>query len=68
MLIDKTYCSCYCTLLSYINNYQLPLTKQATAKGAARVHNIDALIALSAQVTSLTNIIKAMSTAPTTAI
>ena len=34
--------------------------------GAAGVHNMDAFIALSAQVTSLTNMVKAMTNAPAT--
>ena len=35
-------------------------------RGAAGVHNVDALTTLSAQVTSLTNMVKATATAPTT--
>ena len=46
------------------NNYQWSSTRQTVAIGAVEVHNIDAITTLSAQVTSLTNMVKAMSTAP----
>ena len=39
-------------------------TRMPAARGAAWVHNINAITALSAQVTSLTNMIKAMTSAP----
>ena len=48
------------------NNYQWPSTRQAAARGTTGVHNVDALIALSAQVASLTKMVKAMTTAPAT--
>lgn len=48
------------------NKYQWPSTRQATIRGTTRVHNIDALTALSTQVTSLTNMVNAMSIAPVT--
>ncbi|XP_024043141.1 uncharacterized protein LOC112099867 [Citrus clementina] len=48
------------------NNYQWPSTRQAAARGTEGVHNVDALTALLAQVTSLTNMVKAMTTAPAT--
>ena len=48
------------------NNYQWPSTRQIGARGAIGVHNADALTALSAQVTSLTNMVKAMTIAPPT--
>ena len=41
-------------------------TRMPAARGAAWVHNINAITALSAQVTSLTNMIKAITTTPTT--
>ena len=48
------------------NNYQWPSARQPVAKGSAGVHNIDAITALSTQVTSLTNMVKAMAAAPAT--
>ncbi|KAH9769701.1 hypothetical protein KPL71_012115 [Citrus sinensis] len=48
------------------NNYQWPSARQPAVRGSARVHNIDAITALSAQVTSLTNMVKAMTAAPAT--
>ena len=45
------------------NNYQWPSTRQTTAKGAAKIYNMDAFISLSAQVISLTNMVKAITTA-----
>ncbi|KAH9716698.1 hypothetical protein KPL71_021550 [Citrus sinensis] len=48
------------------NNYQWPSARQPAARGSAGVHNIDAITALSAQVTSLTNMVKALTSAPTT--
>ena len=43
-----------------------PSTRQAAARGTSGVHNVDALTTLSAQVTSLTRMVKAMTTAPAT--
>ncbi|KAH9723366.1 hypothetical protein KPL70_007095 [Citrus sinensis] len=62
-LLYKSYNDAY-EILERIanNNYQWPSTKQA----AAGVHNVNALTALSAQVTSLTKMVKAMTTAPAT--
>ena len=48
------------------NNYQWPLPSQATSRKAVRVHNVDTLIALLAQITLLTNMMKAMTIVPTT--
>ena len=48
------------------NNYQWPSTRKAAARGTEGVHNVDALTALLAQVTSLTKMVKAMTTAPAT--
>ncbi|KAH9802442.1 hypothetical protein KPL71_001386 [Citrus sinensis] len=64
-LLSKSYTEAY-EILERIanNNYQWPLTRQPVAKGTAGVHNIDAITALSAQVTSLTNMVKAMTSAP----
>ena len=45
------------------NNYQWPSTRQVAVKRTVGVHNIGALNALSTQVTSLRNIVKAMTTA-----
>ena len=47
------------------NNYHWPSTRQATTRGIIGVYNVDVLIALSAQVTSLTNMVKVMTTVPT---
>ena len=62
-LLSKSYNEAY-EIFKRItnNNYQWPSTRQATSKGTVRVHNVDALTALSAQVTSLTNMVKAMTT------
>ena len=63
-LLSKSYNKAY-EILEKIanNNYQLPLTRQAVTRGAARVHNENAFTVLSAQVTSLTNMVKAMTNA-----
>ena len=60
-LLFKSYNEAY-EILERIanNNYQCPSTRQA----AARVHNMNAFTALLAQVISLTNMVKAMTTAP----
>ncbi|KAH9727219.1 hypothetical protein KPL70_008579 [Citrus sinensis] len=64
-LLSKSYTEAY-EILERIanNNYQWPSTRQPAARGSAGVHNIDAITGLSAQVTSLTNMIKAMTSAP----
>ncbi|XP_024033610.1 uncharacterized protein LOC112095733 [Citrus clementina] len=66
-LLFKSYNEAY-EILERIanNNYQWPSTRQAATRGTAGVHNVDALTALSAQVTSLTKMVKAMTTAPAT--
>ncbi|KAH9792490.1 hypothetical protein KPL71_004147 [Citrus sinensis] len=66
-LLSKAYTEAY-EILERIdnNNYQWPSARQPAARGSARVHNIDAITALSAQVTSLTNMVKAMTSAPAT--
>ncbi|KAH9697048.1 hypothetical protein KPL71_023441 [Citrus sinensis] len=60
-LLSKSYTEAY-EILERItnNNYQWPSTRQPAARGSVGVHNIDAITALSAQVTSLTNMVKAM--------
>ncbi|KAH9781214.1 hypothetical protein KPL71_008370 [Citrus sinensis] len=55
-----------CIQLETFYNGLNPSTRQPAARGPAWVHNIDAITALSAQVTSLTNMVKAMTSAPTT--
>ena len=64
-LLSKSYTEAY-EILERIanNNYQWPSTRQPVARGAAGVHNIDAITVLSAQVTSLTNMVKTMTSAP----
>ena len=64
-LLSKSYTKAY-EILERIanNNYQWPSTKQPVARVAVGVHNIDAIIALSAQVTSLTNMVKTMKSIP----
>ena len=59
-LLSKSYNEAY-EILERIanNNYQWPSTRQVTTG----VHNVDSLIALSAQVTSLTKMVKAMTAA-----
>ncbi|KAH9680288.1 hypothetical protein KPL71_026499 [Citrus sinensis] len=66
-LLSKSYTEAH-EILERIanNNYQWPSTRQPAARGSAGVHNIDAITALSAQVTSLTNMVKAMTVAPAT--
>ncbi|KAH9769288.1 hypothetical protein KPL71_011944 [Citrus sinensis] len=66
-MLSKSYTEAY-EILERIanNNYQWPSTRQPAARGSAGVHNIDAITSLSAQVTSLTNMIKAMISAPAT--
>ena len=66
-LLSKSYTEAY-EMLERIanNNYQWPLARQPTARGSAGVHNIDAITTLSAQVTSLTNMVKVMASAPAT--
>ena len=63
-LLSKSYIEAY-KILERIanNNYQWPSARQPAARGTARVHSIDAITALSAQVTSLTNMVKAMTAA-----
>ncbi|KAH9681200.1 hypothetical protein KPL71_026880 [Citrus sinensis] len=66
-LLSKSYTEAY-EILERIanNNYQWPSARQPAARGSAWVHSIDAITALSAQVTSLTNMVKAMTAAPAT--
>ena len=66
-LLSKSYNKAYENLERIANNnYQLPSTRQTAARGVAGIHNVDGFTALSAQVTSLTNMVKAMTTAPAT--
>ena len=66
-LLSKSYTEAY-KILERIanNNYQWPSARQPTTRGSAEIHNIDAITALSAQVTSLTNMVKAITSAPAT--
>lgn len=66
-LLSKSYTEAY-EILERIanNNYRWPSARQPAARGSAGVHSIDAITALSAQVTSLTNMVKALTNAPTT--
>ncbi|KAH9792219.1 hypothetical protein KPL71_004032 [Citrus sinensis] len=66
-LLSKSYNEAY-EILERIanNNYQWPSARQPATRGSAGVHNIDAITALSAQVTSLTNMVKAITAAPAT--
>ena len=63
-LLSKSYIEAY-EILERIanNNYQWLSTRQTIAKGVVGVHNIDEITAISAQVTSLTKMVKAMTTA-----
>ncbi|KAH9779814.1 hypothetical protein KPL71_007852 [Citrus sinensis] len=56
----------YCIQLETFYNGLNPSTRQPAARRSAGVHNIDVITALSAQVTSLTNMVKAMTAAPAT--
>ena len=64
-LLSKSYNKAY-EILERItnNNYHWLSTGQVTARGTTWVHNIDTLTILLAQVTSLTNMVKVMTTAP----
>lgn len=61
ILLSKFYNETY-EILEMIanNNHQWPSTRQAITRVTSGVHNVGALIALSAQVTSLINMVKAM--------
>ena len=63
-LLSKFYNETY-EILERIanNNYQWPSIRQATARGTIGVHNAARGTVLSAQVTSLTNMVKTMTTA-----
>ena len=65
VLLSKSYNEAY-EILERIanNNYQWLSTRQSTIRGPAGAYNIDALTALSAQVTSLKYMVKAMTNAP----
>ncbi|XP_024035580.1 uncharacterized protein LOC112096382 [Citrus clementina] len=66
-MLSKFYTEAY-EILERIanNNYQWPSATQPVVRGSVGVHNIDAITALLAQVTSLTNMVKAMTSAPAT--
>ncbi|KAH9671394.1 hypothetical protein KPL70_017357 [Citrus sinensis] len=66
-LLSKSYTEAY-EILERIanNNYQWPSARQPVARRSAGVHSIYAITALSAQVTSLTNMVKTMTAAPAT--
>ena len=62
-LLSKSYTEAYEFLeRTANNNYQWPSTRQPIARGAVGVHSIDAITVLSAQVTSLTNMVKDLQT------
>ena len=61
--IDTNSISIY---TSTIANYQWPSTRHVAPRGVAGVHNVDALITVSAQVISLTNMVKVMTTTSAT--
>ncbi|KAH9651058.1 Endonuclease [Citrus sinensis] len=63
-LLSKSYTEAY-EILERIanNNYQWPSARQPAARGSTGVHNINAITALSAQVTLLTNMVKALTSA-----
>ncbi|KAH9802981.1 hypothetical protein KPL71_001600 [Citrus sinensis] len=63
-LLSKSYTEAY-EILERIanNNYQWPSARQPAARGSTWVHNINAITALSAQVTLLTNMVKALTSA-----
>ena len=64
-LLSKYYTEAYEVLEKIANNnYQWPSIRQTIVRGAAGVYNIDAIMALSAQVTSLSNMVKTMTSAP----
>ncbi|XP_052299278.1 uncharacterized protein LOC127902988 [Citrus sinensis] len=64
-LLSKSYTEAY-EILERIanNNYQWSSTRHTAMRGAAGVHNIDAITTLSAQVTSFTDMVKAMTSTP----
>lgn len=65
-LLSKFYNDSYDILeMIAFNSYQWPSTRQVIVEGAIKVHNIDVLTALSAQVALLTDIVKVISIAPT---
>ncbi|KAH9801445.1 hypothetical protein KPL71_001039 [Citrus sinensis] len=66
-LLSKSYTEAY-EILERIdnNNYQWPSARQPVARGSAGVHSIDAITALSAQATSLTNMLGVGECRPTT--
>ena len=66
-LLSKSYTEGYEILERIANNkYRWPSARQPAVRGSAGVHNIDVITALSAHVTSLTNMVKAMTAAPAT--
>ena len=66
-LLSKSYNEAY-EILERItkNNYQWLSARQAAARGTIEVHNRDALTALSAQITTLLNMVNVMTTTPAT--
>ena len=66
-LLSKSYNEGYDSLERIVNNnYQWPSTKQATTRRTTWVHNVDILTTLSNQITSLTNIVKTITTSSAT--
>ena len=65
-LLSKSYNEAYEILERIANNtYQWQSTREIAVRGAAEIHNVDAFTTLSTQVTSLTNMVKVMTTAAT---
>ena len=64
-LLAKSYNQA-CEILERIsnNNYQWPTTRVPTGRGVAKVHDVDAIAALTSQVSSLTNMLKTMHMSP----
>ncbi|KAA3447920.1 hypothetical protein EPI10_034354 [Gossypium australe] len=60
-LLDKSYNET-CEILEWIanNDYQYPNTRVGTGKRAAGTMELDAITSLTAQVSSLTNMVKIM--------
>ena len=66
-LLSKSYNEAYEIFKKIANNnYQWPSIRQTAVRRVAEIHNMDTFTALSAQVTSLTNMVKCMTTAPAT--
>ena len=63
-LLAKSYNEAYEILERMANNnYQWPTDRLATGRGVTGIHDVDAVTALTAQVSSLSNILKSMNLA-----